>query len=481
MVNILTDLYYDGEAIHSQFNDPVVDKLVEEYEMLNRTVNFYGIKSSESIYAKEETYKYIRNIDAIITKRFGMTFKHINSVNMYYACMPISPDIDSVINANKRATDKLIKDNIEACSNDTSCVYQKDVSNIRSLDRDELSVMHKYLTDTEVLHEKMNTKGIVFDLKNAKIIGVPPSIVFFLMSDLAIMLRKSTARQLVAILMHEIGHVYTHMYYVHRSYIDTTIMRETFLRSYSSTGNLVDSMKIAGRKTYGKEIAGNSSITVFMDLSRETVSRSSPNNILSFTDSEHLADSFSTRFGLGGELSAGLYELMSNRPIINPYVVALGTSIYMSIYVLAYTLSIALAGVAVVVMAIYFFFNDIMPVLMRLMLGNTDSSETVYDDPYNRMKRIRLELVRMVRLDQNVRGKANIDAVISMLDTIDMFLVKYRDSTVLSGAIGNLMPWNKEGYLDTREQRLIEQWSENELHVYRLKLDKLKRDKNDSK
>jgi hypothetical protein len=290
-------------------------------------------------------------------------------------------------------------------------------------------------------------KGSV-DLKNAKVDGVFKEIQSDIFFDRKIMSEgsKLTTYELAAILIHEIGHIFTHLEYVTRSV--TTNQSLSMLLKCLDKNITLDKKEIVfntliGEKNNNKEavkLAMNAKskqeVTIItlqqdIELSKSELGVS----VYDYTSSEYLADQFAARFGASRYVVTALNKLNNNIRVL-PLVINV-VDILVAYLVPFYT----------------------MVILLKIL---SSDNKNIYDDEKSRYVRLKLQNIERLKdlklpdelknyfLDQN----KEIDLIINNLN-------EYKDLYSV------LAYWIKPGFRKEKDfedlQKDLEKLSNNNL------------------
>jgi len=192
------------------------------------------------------------------------------------------------------------------------------------------------------------------------------------------------------------------------------------------------------------------------------------NNFHSDTDSEQLADQFSARMGLGNELILSLntiiktygYRPPAQDPSTGEYLLVFGITAMYIIMAASALGSVIGAIIGVIISAIF-----------ALKLYREKSPSSTYDDDYRRLKRIRNDMVRQMRLYK--LDKKIIQSYLDTIDYTDKLLAKLKvpkyESIITK--IYYRMHTSKVNMIDVKYiEQLTEDLMENDLHTASMKL-----------
>ncbi len=454
------------ENIATQINDPIVDKLITRFDNIKRLMKTYRSKSSKHAFGKKEIKEEIEALDNDISDRFGLPYKHIYGSDGGYAVITVNQGVNNAIAPDREAILGTVEKQIAMCKTTGECGVVKDKKQVDGFNNSNmLTIMSDLINTTKTINKHLKTKDIKIDFNKAKIDNFPKDTIIYVIGDLYSLLIETniTSRELAAILMHEIGHSFTHIAYSYRQLENTTVLLETFTNNLKTEKNLRDNLVHSVKKSLNVDLKGNEA-QVLTQLTTVMVENINGSNVYSSVDSEHLADQFAVRFGLGGDLATGLNKVIISFSSNSVFVSTLTTIFSIFIQALLFSFSLMLA-ISITVFSIILF--GIISMLTTFIVG-IDSNRNTYDITETRFKRMKLDLIRQIR--ESGLDKKYIKEVLKNIETIDTILVDYIDTKSLIGSIGDIMPWNIDKFINTRVQKELEDLSENELHVSKEKL-----------
>lgn len=455
------------EMIDFQNDDLVIKQLEEHYNKLIEFSDKYSTKivTGVSFFKHKEAKKVIESIDNIISKRFGIIFKHVNSNGIGYATIPTPPINFNIINGSSEDFHSYLKDILGKNDKESREVTSKDVKDnkdIKDYDRDYESVIFKIYESFNKMEDVLNGKGVVIDNKKAIIKNLPKDYQLFLIVDFYQLINtyKLTARELTAVLMHEIGHGYTHIEYSYRTTKSTSVIIDSIRDGLKKNKSSNDILKIAYKKVSGEKTNSFNDKIIglkLIDKYMSTTLKLNNEDNHSFTDSEQLADQFSTRFGLGKDIITGLDK------IHYPY-----KDKQFNIIAMSNTINVLLLIFFIVSMPETIIFV-ILTFFMFFLVGGENSNEITYDNNLQRYKRVRNDLIRIIR-SSNL-DKKTMKSFIKNIDVVDAIISETKsDETLFSKISDNLFSWNKKSSRFKKLEEMLEDMSENNLHLASNKL-----------
>lgn len=489
MSKLFDNIKLSNEQIAYQHNDIIVDQIV----------NFFNIMQKEA--NRSESYNKFKNknivIDALIElednlyKRFGIRFKILNFEGWNMGAFVVHPAVDSIINNNIVEVYEELKEeypNIDNKYNDEkldslhSLEYTTDANNKPI---GNAAVPYKKIIDNiEKSTKAMNTTGITFDLKRARIDGLPKEFRAMIVIDAYHFLQHNnmTPREATAILLHEVGHIFTNLEYSYRTVgITSSIIesvKESSRKNLSARETILVAMdKVRGDKTFSTKHKDSNIVTIFIDsvptlLDGLDISGS---NLVTI-DNEQKADEFSTMFGLGSELASGLTKLdkiFSRQYNFQIFTIIMANILSIILIFLIPFLSFLL--MAPILMLLSVVTGGIFTYLCKaLILGGSTKVEKTYDESKKRMERIKFDIIRALRtqgLDDNVK-QAMVNNVTN-IDNILKILPKDKEYSMLDKFIHYVHKPSAKRKEARDIEQLTEAIMENNLHASAVKFNKL--------
>lgn len=290
------------EMIHTQTDIVFTKELEKELTYIKNEVNKEDIRSSKNFFKNVEASKALKNISNILSKRFGFSINFIYEEGCGLCTIPVYPseynivtDIAKYYNGENRYKNK----------NET-IMSPKDIKDFTESSDHVYQNIYKAF---DSLNKKLKNENVVIDLKNAKIHNLPSEYNIFIIADIAYALHEKGLKwkpeELVAGILHEVGHSFTLFEKSIYTVKNTILLLDTVKEQLNSKNNNTDDIiNITYKKMTNKTSTGNSITTMaamtdllngysFVDDKFEQNSRIS---------AEQQADQFASRFGYGKEL-----------------------------------------------------------------------------------------------------------------------------------------------------------------------------------
>lgn len=469
------------EMIAPQPNDYVIPALIEQFEKIIGFNSKFDFSSSLSYFRNKNVKRIIDRIDTLLLDRFGIAFKHISSDGIGYAVYSVPPKNNSNL-----------KRSIEDHYNDVESYLKnlkggnKEISEIIDTRQDETAIIKNWYKSINALEKTLNTKGVNIDLQNAKISGLPKDYVVFAMFDPYNLINRAEldAKELVSVLMHEIGHGFTQLEYSYRTVRTTSVLIDSVQDSLlKKNKSFKDTIKIA----YEEALDGNpmdldkvNTITALIKLGDKYIidSRYPNEAIHSGTDSEQLADQFAGRFGLGVEIGLALIKLKKL-----DITVGMTVTVLTPLLLITTIYSILLVGglmggllVELVIVAIFIFVWLIQDVVESMFTTGGTGIEQTYDSDKQRFQRIKNELIRQIRtskLDKKLASKM-LDDITTLNKFISVAKDEYKSASWSDKLYRIFSSSAKHNMLMKEIEQTTEDLMENDLYTMSLKLKTIK-------
>jgi hypothetical protein len=371
------------ETIKAKLDDKFVDDLIGVMTDIGGIVENKGYVKSVSLLTDSDIEVRVKELAQITYTRFGIK-PSINLVSdnthgpIYIN--PIIPINSHVLYADVMLAFKMIKERFREGRVDLINEDQKD-----------------WYSNSKKLDKILNTSGVIVDLDEVKITGIPEDVTVNLTIDFVSLLHtyRTTPSELAAAYLHEIGHAW---YAIADSYkrvkAVTTNMENIQLELNKNRPDINRIMLLVYSGTFGDKSPDTSPETTLVELAKTTYEKMthSSKSPYSVKDNESLADRFVVRFGLGVTL-AGLLKKIELRDNGINVGMDFSTLINMvwGIYIFGVLLingSVLLITASSIIGVFLFLFSDHL-----LPSKDTDT----YDTGVRRLLRIRNEAIRQLR------------------------------------------------------------------------------------
>jgi len=466
-------LVKEVEKIYEVLNTVLMDESISFNE---RKIDYRQADKIKAMFKDTVVSKSLQNINSILKNRFGINFSVFNTTkgNFYVITPPldyknISMAVENLDNLFPKKQKMAVLWETIASSNEKK-MYETLSNIVDALKNNKI----------KVYTNKLYIKG----LDNVDF----PIYINFMQA----IVHRVTPTELVAILLHEVGHAFTYVEYMFTTTKNTIVLLENFIYEKFTKGKSdIESLTIALEDS-GVKVDNKSAIGVLQALDIFTIKTyklDTKKGILNI-DFERLADQFATKLGMGDSLASGITKLASlgtidvtdtkteEKTVMNPFINFIKVLILL-LTTLFTILVFNIFGILIIGFILGFKFLsfiigyilNIIKNIIRAIFVNIEQDYN-YDDLFKRLRKIRTELVREIRrLDpgDDIGSSVILEQIESLDNTIKLvkerfsILKKYGDET------GNL------NITDNREliNEMIELLEDNELHVFKHKFNKL--------
>lgn len=484
-----------------QNDQPFINNCLEQlYKIKNNYLDNKNIyKDSEALFNYSAVAKEAKaKLNDILNKRFGINFVLLPDITGNACVFPVTPENFNVLSkGNENLKEEILAaiDSIKGMVdedgrtkevNDASAMKMSTASGV-------LKIYENLLLSVNAIEDTLKTSKVEFDLKNAKIKNLPEGMLTVLAIDFVDFFNVLTNEEILAVILHEVGHQYTHLLNTYRIARTNTVLKDTMKLAAEDK---VDKVNLTLGKEFGITIPTASNlnsesnykeITLFIEKLIGGATYTNTNEAkLSSRDSEALADQFATKFGLEKELFNALNvislnyneaDLMLMEPLVHGFIIA--TIILMLITILLFVFitstgilaggfmlkllaQLALTTIELKSITTIITFSHLA---FRFMMGDMDSWEMVYDDKKRRLERIRNDAVR------NLRGivttgvdKALIKSKLDDIEDMEKVIASIRKGRSLIAILGEMIfPWNRRQSTETLYQQTLENLEANKL------------------
>jgi len=268
------------------------------------------------------------------------------------------------------------------------------------------------------LKNGLNKGNINIDLKEAYIKGMDESIFAINIDILGAMVMNLTPNEVAAILLQQVGKIFSYVEYVTSTTDATKILADTFLKErFGKSKDPIDSIRLAIEAT---------DTDVKLDTSTPVKTLETLDSFILKTyridktrgsvkiDFERLADQFATRFGIGEDVASSIIKLSSytvskskdgSVRYISDNTEATILSIFSIIAIVVATLLFSIVGLFILVVYITIklvsyalaLVSRFISRMISLLITAGDSSDIAMEDLARRLTRIKTELIRELR------------------------------------------------------------------------------------
>lgn len=474
------------EMIQSQTDVAFINDLRKDIEYIKNVIDVNDIrKASKLDFNYPEANAAVRRVSDTLTKRFGFNINIFLRDHLNCSTNVVVPGSFNVLNGSNDWFDGM-KEYFKAKG---SKVY-KDIKSFidftKNID-DYYNLVYTNIKEMEKVYDKFN---IVVDNKNAKIHGLPKDFSVLLTMDLCYYLNSkgvnASVDELIAIILHEIGHNFTSfekLYYkVKNSIVVLEAIRETVSNNVKDN---ITALRLVSKRL-GGPVTGNGETELLIDISNKLTGEYGDDKFgqINRTSAEQQADQFVSRFGMGAALVTGLTRTgYWVRPKYDELEQQIGMSILLAIVLNGYAIWI-LAGAMVPIGTGVLVLVSTMIASGLIIAGSFSTVKRVtqdyfkhinlYEMDYQRLLRVKQDCIRQIRMLDKKTEKLllenllfNIKVVEERLRIIDD-IVEYKkaNSFIDKYLLNNLMDPKTKSILNISD--ITQSLMENDLH-YKIK------------
>lgn len=462
----IKNINVSNEMISPQIGDYIVNELDKEFANLREFISTNNIETTKDAFTSSTGKAIVARMEKLLLDRFGFSIILLPTSDTW-SSLSIPPKGYSVLFQKDTLPlyDEIIKIDSERI----------DPNSVDDPDGEKMCIA--YIQSLKAL-DKSFYSGIHIDNNKAKITGLSKDFACYItcniMEDLEF---GRTTREEVAVLLHEVGHLYSHLEYSYKNVHNTIILTETFLDNFRNKNkSKKESLLIAYSKLTNDNSLANSNsnvITLSLVAYNNIVNRSLIKQNHSLIDSEMVADSFASKFGLGAELVSSFdktaklvetYAQQAKKRYLFQFIGCLGGGLatfatYMPILWL-------INGALLIPIAAYSIFK-FLTINTTLLKDEKINSNAGYDDLIRRYERLRLDAIRMLRSGDY--PKAVVSYLLDELNTIDTII-----KNTPAGKVGIVETISRFFNSDKVEMKRLEQITEdlmeNDLYIAAAKL-----------
>lgn len=376
------------------------------------------LKLTPEIFITKTYREQTAEIEKILENRFGIEFrfkrKFLSVLDEELNSLPYIHVINPGIRTNVENF-KAIKEDTEETLNQLLLKYNNNPEILEEL-MEEVNA-------NDVIDYILRNNGLRININEHKVLNVPKGTYVYINFNILYLLYRSdyplSNKEIIAILLHEIGHLFTtfHLYY-RTSLKNTSILREIRELGKKKEVETKEVLTIILKHTNPKaNIKDNSDIIATIKTFRELLTIYWPNSYYGRTFEEYNSDMFVKDFGLLKELATGVDKLTSRSLLVDellpPGFRHRGLSVMeecmltfrviflMLVKTLKLVIELPLLAIAVVAVNWYMYRNNLDLAYKFDKRQDLLRQDRTYDSPKRRIERIRLELVRQLRNEKD--------------------------------------------------------------------------------
>lgn len=436
--------------------------------------------------SKKEGKDYLVALEKILADRFGVNFiLGYNSITNAF-CVPFGSKFKFNYNDYTDYLDAFEKLDRAKLDSSKKAIIEGDAEvSEAEIDKERWDPWARYKgtanTSLFAFLDQVKKEGIEVDVKNAKFINAPKGLKFYINVDWYNFkyILKLTDREILAVMMHELGHCWTHLLYCYKVFSNIQVLNDVIREEYSRRNKTsVETIKIFYNKTGLPESKSNSknitelTIKAYKDILRGSSIGLTSNH--STTDSEQQADEFASRMGLSTELITGLDKLgLTAEHTRYEYIGAAITSL--GIITIIPILALGITGAVVPALGLTGLLGLLLTWLGVSSLGPDNlygkNVWITYDDAYMRYKRIRNTTVRKLAF---IEDKAVKDEILDNIDSMDKIYKRILEATKDSmwKKISDALCKDAVQYDEVKVDEMLEALTANEIYVAHARLER---------
>lgn len=437
-------LLYALETIDHQLGDPFVEDLEEII------VTIYDKADSGQLTDNAKLFKtdIPKRIETLIKSRFNLSVVMDDTLHHYLpaAIIPFSSDY---LSQNSHTTELLDSKFNEVFN------FNNIYKHIQAIDKEKKAYYRRIHNRTGYVdRRRVWVSGYLADVKHYLIMN------FWVLKQLGL-----TPREVVGVVLHEIGHAFKGLTNHHRLMSNNLAIVESL--NELNDNNQKRALYVFKRH-FGKDdimaadLDTDGPVTDFYPVLAKTYLGSLESQLIDNkydeTTFEASADSFAARFGVGKDLVSGLHKIH----VVGGHVVYDNRLAYFSL----------LAVEILVTAAALILFGPIgvaLFLLVVLFFSGTHNQHMTYDLPVDRYTRIKQNIIS--GLKQKGLSAKFTKELLSQLEFIDGIIKKTQERKALSDFIANLiLPGDRKSRYYIEVQKCIEHSLNNDLFVSSAKL-----------
>lgn len=332
------------------------------------------------------------------------------------------------------------------------------------------------ISDQEKLLKKMDNKSGYVDLKTAKVGGIFSEHTCEVHINMFILFQSlnMTARQVAAILAHELGHLFTACEYSDRlestNQVLANVARELLSKDRAKkTMYIYRELKSINDDVSEKDIDdlvnGNATVmgVKMFSIIVGVVTSQMKESAYDKTSFESQSDAFAARLGFGSDLVSALDVLLKHSP-------ERSSGMYYAIRLLEMMIFAAKAALVLFLLAnaplLGVFYAGLFTIILRF--NGDDTREMTYDGLKDRYARVRLDLIAQIKTyDNKFANRETLQELLERIYQIDDMIKGVRNFTGIETKLSNLIFSEARAAKNSiLQQQQLEQLANNDLFMY---------------
>jgi len=360
---------------------------------LNRTISYRSFVSKMKVYNEELREGFIKEFGLDIRPRFS---------NFFAVAIMFRPDVDVFKN------------------------LEKALDTVRTTD------LYKVINESKRFFNWLDNNMLEIDMEEPKVLNLPKTFYFPLYLSIDMDYLKITPDEFTAIILHELGHIFTKLEFYNRTTFYTIRLMDALLEN-----NMDKVYKTLGI-TANEDLA-NGAKTDIVRLITKFFKETKPWNLAAVEDAgkhdvEYEADAFVTRFGYGDKLVTALNKLMAadkGSIFLDFFLIFVLRVMFVSFIASVIFFSspnTALAARITTIVVVLLTIDNIVRYLIeniKSRMGSTGSHGSLED----RIRTLKKELIRILRVQNKTLTTEEKKNIIESLNTIDKELEKVKKSS----------------------------------------------------
>ena len=387
-----------------------------------------------------ETKKVLNAISIVLSGRFGLQFKLVINSKGLLGTHTVTPPNHNILVGDVGKSFEMMQDYFK--NSKVAPLTTTDVTN-----KDD-SFYNTIYQNYKNLKKHMETGNIIIDLKGARITNLPSNVVAFIYLNPSLLFSTEydlTDRELVACILHEVGHNFTSISNSYKHVTNTVTVLDAIQETVRvKHGSPLDAIKLSYKNLTGTELKANNIISATIALKSKylLVSMNDDDNfVLTTTESESLADQFTSRFLLGGDLATALKKLGGvDREALNVEKAYLSFKENMIINSVIMIVLVRFLGPVVLVFALILLVTSIGD-LRKFNTGNR-----IYEKYSRRILKIKQDATRQLRIlkESDSCPEQTITKLVTIIESVDNLLNLHKDNKTLITKLVEQFEFNKD-------------------------------------
>jgi len=270
---------------------------------------------------------------------------------------------------------------------------------------------------------------------------------------------KLTPKQLVAVILHEVGHAFYFYATLQRLVKNNSMLLDgltNFTKGSKDDKSVVKEIVTSYDGTLSNKGLNSQAFEIVTKDIRNIMSLGGFGNHSS--DFEELADAFVTKLGYGKDLADALDKITDYKPLI------ISTSIVNLIILILFRVTLTVLALSIPIGEFYGGFIIVSMVLVII----TDNGVTSYENFYERLESIKYNSIRMIRV--NKLTKTEKKNIIKDIKDIDVKLKKYKNISkpILASLVGMFAASDADKLFNPEyiRNKLLQSLQDNELYLH---------------